>query len=514
MKHLLSPLAAGALAFATAAAEPATPLGAPFDAMFGAGVPCPMEPGAGPLGPAAPPGDARLADSPPAAELLREQDGDLVTLRWPKVHARPVSEEIPLVVEEGTVGLTIRAEARRDRFLISVELLGPDGALLACHDCEDAPAVGEIRAGRGATQMPSTDRAGWELAPGRYAFRVRSLPRPDHADPDENGTDVEVTVTLRSDAAATVQRFVDLNFVYLPGSALTTEIAETSPRFAEVLARLDEWLAPTGIRLGRITHNDLDLDRYSTIATWDEAGDLFDTSGRLGRPRAVNVYCVRGFEPPLLNVVGLSGGIPGPSINGTHDSGVIIRTSPMFLCSNCVDAFASLFAHELGHYFGLYHTTEADQQSADPFHDTPLCEERSLRDCPDYDYVMFPLIHSSNVIWSPGQIQVVRTHPSVYTVPVLRPAVATALPEPALRAVPNPFEESVELVLPAERPAAGARAAIYDVAGRKLRDLDVEGRRLAWDGRNEAGSRVPAGVYFARIPDGDGARTVRIVKAR
>jgi hypothetical protein len=325
---------------------------------------------------------------------------------------------------------------------------------------------------------------------------------------------VDVTVTLRSDAAAEVQHFVDLNFVYLPGCGVTAEIAQTSPRFAQVLQRTEEYLAPTGIRLGEITHHDLDLDRFCVIATLEEAGKLFDTSSRLGRPRALNVYCVCAFEPPLLNVVGLSGGIPGPSLNGTHDSGVIIRTSPMFVCGNCVDAFASLFSHEFGHYFGLYHTTEANQQSADPFADTPRCTERSLRDCPDYGYVMFPLIHSSNVVWSPGQIAVVKTHPIVYTVPVLRPAAGVPVPEPDVTILPNPFEESVELVLRAAEPGTVRTATIYDVAGRRLRDLALAGDRVTWDGRNAAGARVPGGVYFARVTDGAGSRTVRIVKVR
>jgi hypothetical protein len=208
-------------------------------------------------------------------------DDDLVTLRWRNVHARPVSEDIPIVVEEGTVGLTVRAEASRPRVLISVELIGPGGTVLACHDCEDAPAVGEIRAGRGVTQMPSTDRPGWELTPGRYAFRVRALPRPDGPTSDDVGADVDVIATLRSDAAADVEHFVDLNFVYLPTSTLSVDVAQTNPRFAEVMARIDDYLAPTGVRIGRITHHDLDMDRFATIATWEEAGQLFDTSGRV-----------------------------------------------------------------------------------------------------------------------------------------------------------------------------------------------------------------------------------------
>jgi hypothetical protein len=475
------------------------------------GVRCPVEPGVFPPWATA---VGRALPDAPAPALVPRDDDDLVMLRWSGVEAFPVSEELPIVVEDGTVGLMIRADAPNDRFRVSVELLGPEGELLACADCDDAPAVGEVRPGRGTTQMPSTDRPGWELRPGRYAFRVRVEPAIE--DPGADGTEVDVTATLRSDAGAEVQRFLDLNFIYLPECGLSRDIAPAAPEFREMIERVDEWLEPTGIRLGRITHNDLDRRGYSNISTWEEAAHLFRSSRQLGRPRALNVYCVRGFEPPLNPAVGLSGGIPGPSFDGTPDSGIIVRTSPLFTCSDCTDAFASLFVHEFGHYLGLYHTTEANLRHEDPFSDTPRCEKRDLRQCPDWSYVMFPVIHPANRVWSPGQIEVVRTHPLVRTVPVVRPRVASPLSTPAadaaeVAAAPNPFRDRVELRRGGVSDGP-ARARIYDVTGRVVRRLGTVGGTFAWDGRDDRGRVVPGGVYFARITETGVSRTVRIVK--
>jgi hypothetical protein len=59
-----------------------------------------------------------------------------------------------------------------------------------------------------------------------------------------------------------------------------------------------------------------------------------------------------------------------------------------------------------------------------------------------------------------------------------------------------------------------ATLVVYDVQGRRIRTL-IDGRALPpgeyevrWDGRGDAGERVPAGVYFYRLvtPTVDEAR--------
>jgi hypothetical protein len=439
---------------------------------------------------------------------------DLRLLRWRSVSAHPLSEEMPLEIAQGVVGLTLRAEADDDDWNISVELLGPDGTLLACEDCPDAPAVGEVREGRGVTQMPSTDRPGWQLAPGEYSFRVRATPA-DSENVSGDGTTVAVLATLRTNASVEVEHRLDLNFVYLPHCNLSADIAQSSPRFAEFLGKVDLWLAPLGIQLGRVTHVDLHRTDFDVIATWAEAGEMFRTSAWLGRPRALNVYCVQAFEPPLNPVVGLAGGIPGPVKNGTRDSGIAIRTESFFTCSDCLDGFASLMAHEIGHYLGFYHTTEADLAHWDPILDTPECHDVALNDCPDHDYAMFPLIHLANTAWSASQDRIAPTAPIVRTVAVVGRREAPAPPPHApLVAAPNPFAADVRFAL--DGPATPGRiVTIHDVAGRLVRRLDAEASDvLLWDGRDASGRATPGGIYFARVSADGRVAAVRLVKVR
>lgn len=100
--------------------------------------------------------------------------------------------------------------------------------------------------------------------------------------------------------------------------------------------------------------------------------------------------------------------------------------------------------------------------------------------------------------------------------------VADGLPSPGPvlhPARPNPFNPSTTIVY--ELPAsATVRLVIHDVAGRRVRTLvDAEplgaGRHeTVWNGRDEGGRIVPAGVYFCRLEAGGRAQTTRLVMVK
>lgn len=462
------------------------------------------------------PAAARIPTAP-TSEVLIYQGQDLHVTTWTALLADPVTEMIPFEVREGVVGMVVRADARGSHLPISVELFAADGTVLACHGCPDAPAVGEVLPGRGASQMPSTNRDGWELKPGDYAFRVRVVPLIGTSE-HELSTLVDVSATFRTEVAVEVEHRLDLNFVYLPNSGLGAAVATSEPLFVQMMKQVTDYLAPTGIVIGEVTHVDLDRPEFSRIATWEEAGRMFRTSRDVGRHRALNVYCVEWFDAPLNPVVGLSGGIPGPPFNGTRDSGIAIRTSPFFLCMpDCLPVFASLFAHEIGHYLGFYHTSEANLENWDPFSDTAECREANLRDCPDWGNAMFPVIHNENREWSPGQVAVAPTHPLVRTIPVVgrrAPGLAEReSPAPSALHVslaPSPFREQLRIQW-SRAQSAPTRVGIYDIAGRRVRELTGQAE-VTWDGHDLSGEGVAAGTYFVRVSDGVQTATRRVVK--
>jgi len=85
-------------------------------------------------------------------------------------------------------------------------------------------------------------------------------------------------------------------------------------------------------------------------------------------------------------------------------------------------------------------------------------------------------------------------------------------------ATPNPFSQTLAIAFSlATRGPVDLR--VYSVDGRQVREL-VHGVRepgvysVAWDGRDDGGSAVPAGVYYARLMTGQGrfARTITYLK--
>jgi hypothetical protein len=83
---------------------------------------------------------------------------------------------------------------------------------------------------------------------------------------------------------------------------------------------------------------------------------------------------------------------------------------------------------------------------------------------------------------------------------------------------PNPFNPQTTIVYSLDRPSA-VEVAIHDALGRRVTRLDLgalgEGRHaFTWDGRDDGGRALPAGVYFARLAAGEGAVSQKLVIAR
>jgi hypothetical protein len=87
-----------------------------------------------------------------------------------------------------------------------------------------------------------------------------------------------------------------------------------------------------------------------------------------------------------------------------------------------------------------------------------------------------------------------------------------------LRVAPNPFTGSTTFHL-CGPPATPARARIFDAAGRMVRTAwegSLDGREMvvAWDGKDQSGRKVPAGIYLLRVESAAGEVLGRLVKTR
>lgn len=110
---------------------------------------------------------------------------------------------------------------------------------------------------------------------------------------------------------------------------------------------------------------------------------------------------------------------------------------------------------------------------------------------------------------------------AVLTVPTGDPAAAPVASGPvrlSLESRPSPFRDGAEISF--DLPAAGpVRLAVLDVQGRRVRSLieaalPAGSHRTRWDGADEAGRAMPAGVYFYDLMSTAGRATQRAVRIR
>ena len=83
---------------------------------------------------------------------------------------------------------------------------------------------------------------------------------------------------------------------------------------------------------------------------------------------------------------------------------------------------------------------------------------------------------------------------------------------------PNPFVASTAIRYAAAR-SGRVEIAVFDLMGRRQRTL-LDGqvpageREVVWDGRDDAGAPLPAGVYLCRVRSDDIVRTNRMILVR
>ncbi|MDB4988375.1 MAG: hypothetical protein JWN04_3553 [Myxococcaceae bacterium] len=205
---------------------------------------------------------------------------------------------------------------------------------------------------------------------------------------------------------------LDLNVFYVGGgvdvSGDPSGFRPGEPRVAAMLARMDLRLRALGLRLGAIEEHDVVGALREELAVLEVPKSKVGDRIVEGRPLRLDelFQLSAGVETASIDVfivsdmgsyVGIAGGIPGVlGVHGSGRSGVAIAAD---MLGDLLDADLVLM-HELGHFLGLFHTTEGSGAVLDPLSDTPACpiaqdldqdHELSTVECVDYgaDNLMF-----------------------------------------------------------------------------------------------------------------------------
>ena len=249
---------------------------------------------------------------------------------------------------------------------------------------------------------------------------------------------VNVYQTRKNDSSFSSGQ-IDLNFfVYRAGE--DNPVIPSQAEAEKVVGYINNIFAPIGVSVGTFNVEFID-DTNAVNQVLDDGGmEAFlaqasrATAGR--GDKGINCFIMPRLAGDTL---GMDGSIPGPGIiHGTPKSGLIAQAAPLgWAMAGRTEhetdqvVLAKILAHEMGHYFGLFHTTESDGSRTPILSDRPHCGNDNDDDgdgtvtgpeCrgKGADYLMFWVFDSglvssgdAQVTLSPMEGQLINTFPAV-----------------------------------------------------------------------------------------------------
>ncbi|MEO0605268.1 MAG: hypothetical protein AAF211_27815 [Myxococcota bacterium] len=256
-------------------------------------------------------------------------------------------------------------------------------------------------------QFPAAEEL---VQPGDYIFSVAAITE-----------DLCAYVVPETSEAEPV---LDLNVYYVGIEGLDAASAPDDPGLQAALDVLESTFAGADIEIGVVRHFDADpdvADEFATIVDVDaQPGPLVSTSEPPGADDdallSVNVFLVAEFDDG--GVIGISQGIPGPiGLHGAAGSGVVMTAEFLDFIGG-PELTGQILAHELGHWLGLFHSTEIAGGVFDPLADTPPCLDiaefvanGTADQCPDFLNLMFPFANPAATTVTPEQAGVLLANP-------------------------------------------------------------------------------------------------------
>lgn len=339
-------------------------------------------------------------DSAPAettTETLVDQEVDLVDH-----YSDPIEVDVPedvysinisVVEGDGNLNYLVTDWTAPDGFEVVPAGWENDDGDVCYPDCANRVMMSPGAVGAVAPNNPDAQPA---MQPGTHEFTIHSREAMTgglfNREPGvAAGTEtVRVLVHAETASGATPETGeMDLNLFFTGAHGWTADSAPDDEDLQAVVDEIDEIYDQVGIDIRNVAYHDVEGDHRVIEDLFTGTGDLAQLLSQSDRAEldGPSVFFVEDLMGPFGGggVLGISGGIPGPMlVDGSVRSGVAVGTDS----ASAVGApgIAQVTAHEIGHYLGLYHTTEqmgmggfgGDMPQHDPLPDTDENDESYL----------------------------------------------------------------------------------------------------------------------------------------
>lgn len=315
---------------------------------------------------------------------------------------------IDYTIPAGTDGYMIVPFSRDGRTVSPRRVTGPDGLVIDFRgENRFQIIVSSLFPFINPLVVPGAPRHADQLRAGDHTLEVET-------------TSADLCWYLLTRAAPGVVLDVNVHLVATFGRE-EQELAD-SPELAGVLDALDDLFAGVGLRVGRIrvvSVAESTRNAFNVLRSVRDVEQLVATSRQPGATEAdalsLNIFFVAAFDiPGAPGVLGISAGLPGPAgLHGTPASGVTLAAPFLFQPGSSFALERIVLAHEVGHYLGLFHTTEQDAATFDPLADTPECRGGFPTACADRTNLMFPFADIDHTVVTSDQGAQMRANPMV-----------------------------------------------------------------------------------------------------
>lgn len=352
----------------------------------------PDAPGPGP--------DAATPDVPTQPDVPSPVDGDGVEFLDVAIDGTGFSAPLSFELPEDAVSFSITVVGPSEVWAVVHDMTGPTGQVLMGTSWHTSPTnqggaqlcvpcVNRVSGSSGAVAALVPISPSVTVAAGNYTFGVASFTSESNGFSAPTITAVAATVDVFVDfkrgkpLAATGT--LDLNLFFTGAGGIQAATAMTDNRITDALALMREIYGKAGITIGEVRTFDMDAQFQVIEGIFDPGNDFEAASAQTAdAPPGVNLIFVREISEPSSPfggfgvILGVSGGIPGPVlVQGSGRSAVIVDIDVPADGQGGAPIGATM-AHEVGHYLGLFHSSEFLNQLHDPLPDTPQGDATNL----------------------------------------------------------------------------------------------------------------------------------------